>query len=68
MMQGKADTIQQHILDTDQRRSKQGRGGLLPWEEVGIRLQGEDPEKGNKVPRHVGQGVRQNLSAEYCMK
>ena len=64
MMQGKADTVQQHILDTDQWRSKQGRGGLLPWEEVGIRLQGEDPEEGNKVPRHVGQGVLPHTPVE----
>lgn len=67
MMQGKADTVQQHILNTDQWRSKQGRSGLLPWEEVGIRLQGEDPEEGNKVPRHVGQGVLLFLLAAYCL-
>ena len=57
LMQGKADTVQQHILDTDQWRSKQGGGGLLPREEIGVRIQGKDPKEGNKISCHVGQGL-----------
>jgi len=54
--QGAAESVYEDSLDQAGRSPIQEGDGVLPGQEAGVRVQGQDTEEGIAVPRRLGQG------------